>query len=334
LSCLSFEQGELRADCPSLDLDPADARVHSGSTPARMCSGPRIRTCSFAWTPRPRASTKARSRVERPTRPTTRADRRGHRRAEGPVLPLLARRPTVSTPRVVLGGGRMTNSPGYPDGVVNFDRPIRPRCLECHSSWSQSVADSNVVNRYLPAGAILGITCEVCDGSGRDHVAHARSPLSGLRAPSSAIVNPALCHSGTAPLRSAQFSFVPGQRLEKRFDLSSPPDTGVPDVHGNQVALLERSACFRSSQMTCATCHDVHREQRDVVALSGRCLTCHTVQSCGLFPRRGNRLLGRCVDCHMPLQTSSVLVSTSLGHQLRPQVRTHWIKVYPGQLEP
>jgi hypothetical protein len=116
--------------------------------------------------------------------------------------------------------------------------------------------------------------------------------------------------------------------------LSSPPDTGVADVHGNQVALLERSACFRSSQMTCGTCHDVHREQRDLVALSGRCLSCHTVQSCGLFPRHGNQLLGRCVDCHMPLQTSRILVSNSLGRELRPQVRTHWIKVYPELPKP
>ena len=230
------------------------------------------------------------------------------------------------------------NSPGYPDGTAYFDRPIPPRCLECHASWFQS-AESNVTNRYQSTRALLGITCEVCHGSGRDHVARERSLLSALRP--RAIVNPArlprarqvdacaLCHSGTAPLRTAPFSFVPGQRLEKRFDLSSAPDTGLADVHGNQVALLERSACFRSSQMTCATCHDVHREQRDVVALSGRCLTCHTVQSCGLFARHGNQLLGRCVDCHMPLQTSSVLVSSALGHQVRPQVRTHWIKVYP-----
>ena len=232
-----------------------------------------------------------------------------------------------------------TNSPGYRDGVLNFDRSIYPRCLECHSSGFQSVADSTVLNRYQPAGALLGITCEVCHGSGREHLARERSVLSRLRP--RAIVNPArlprarqmdacaLCHSGIAPLRTAPFSFVPGQRLEKRFDLSSPPDTGVADVHGNQVALLERSACFRSSQMTCATCHDVHREQRDVAALAGRCLACHTPQSCGLFARHGNQLVGRCVDCHMPLQASRVLFSNSLGHQLRPQVRSHWIKVYP-----
>ncbi|HEV8382961.1 MAG TPA: multiheme c-type cytochrome [Gemmatimonadales bacterium] len=237
-----------------------------------------------------------------------------------------------------------TNSPGYRDGVLNFDRPIYPRCLECHSSGFQSVADSNVLNRYQPTGTLLGITCEVCHGSGRDHVARERSVLAGLRP--RAIVNPArlprarqvdacaLCHSGTAPLRTAPFSFVPGQQLEKRFDLSNPPDTGTVDVHGNQVALLERSVCFRSSQMTCATCHDVHREQRDVAALAGRCLTCHTLRSCGLFPRYGNALQGRCADCHMPLQPSRILVSNSLGHQLRPQVRTHWIKVYPEYQSP
>jgi hypothetical protein len=81
--------------------------------------------------------------------------------------------------------------------------------------------------------------------------------------------------------------------------------------------------------MTCATCHDVHREQRDVVELSGKCLDCHDLQSCGLFPRHGNALAGRCVDCHMPALTSNTVVSNRPGDQVRVQVRTHWIKVYP-----
>ena len=231
------------------------------------------------------------------------------------------------------------NSPGYRDGRPNFERPIPPRCLECHTSGFQSVADPSVINRYRPTGALLGITCETCHGSGRDHVTHERSLLRALLP--SAIVNPArlprarqldgcaLCHGGTAPLRTAPFSYVPGQALEKRFALSTAPDSGAIDVHGNQVALLERSRCFRSSQLTCATCHDVHLQQRDIVALSGRCLTCHTLQNCGLFPRHGRELVGRCVDCHMPLLPSTTLISISLGRRLRPQLRTHWIKVYP-----
>src|SRR5437879_7104817 len=125
------------------------------------------------------------------------------------------------------------------------------------------------------------------------------------------------------------FSYVPGQPLERQVEWWARRDTGAVDVHGNQVALLERSRCFRSSLMTCATCHDVHRQQRDLVGFSDRCLTCHSAQSCGLFPRLGPGLVGRCVDCHMPALTSSTIVSTSLGRQMRVQVRTHWIKVYP-----
>lgn len=231
------------------------------------------------------------------------------------------------------------NSPGYPDGRPNFGRPIPPRCLECHASWFEHVPEPSVINHYRPSGAILGISCETCHGSGREHVRRERSWLRPLLP--RAIINPArlprarlldqcaLCHSGTTPLRTAAFSYVPGQPLEQRSDWRTRQDTTEIDVHGNQVALLERSRCFRSSQMTCATCHDVHREQRDVVALSGRCLTCHTMQSCGLFPTRGQALAGRCVDCHMPALTSNVLIANYRGHPVRVQVRTHWIKVYP-----
>jgi hypothetical protein len=110
--------------------------------------------------------------------------------------------------------------------------------------------------------------------------------------------------------------------------LAAPTESVTVDVHGNQVALLERSKCFRSSQMTCATCHDVHRQQRDAAEFSGACLTCHTPQQCGLYPRYGQRLVGRCVDCHMPAQTSATIFASYLGHELRVQVRSHWIRVH------
>jgi hypothetical protein len=230
-------------------------------------------------------------------------------------------------------------SPGYPDGRPNFDRPIPPRCLECHASWFASESSFTGNNHYRPTDAILGISCETCHGSGREHVRNESSPLHWLLP--RAIVNPkrltrerrmdgcALCHSGAAPLRSAPFSYVPGQPLAKGTVLVGRSAGGPIDVHGNQVGALERSKCFLSSHMTCTTCHDVHREQRDVAALSGRCLTCHTLQSCGLFPQHGQQLAGRCVDCHMPLETSAIIASPSRGRELRVQVRTHWIKVYP-----
>lgn len=236
------------------------------------------------------------------------------------------------------------NSPGYVDGSVNFDRPITPRCLECHATTFESMPSLNVMNQYYRTGEILGVTCESCHASGREHVTRERSPLHVLLP--SAIVNPArlprerrldecaLCHGGLGTLRTAAFSHVPSQPLAQHLELLTPPPNEQVDVHGNQVALLERSRCFRSSQMTCATCHDVHRPQRDVVALSGRCLTCHTVQSCGLFPLHGQKLVGRCVDCHMPKLTSNTIISNYNGREERPQVRTHWIKVYPQTKSP
>jgi cytochrome c554/c'-like protein len=232
-----------------------------------------------------------------------------------------------------------TNSPGYPDGQPNFGRPIPPRCLECHASWFAAVSDPTASNRYRRDRAILGVSCETCHGAGRAHVSRERSVLHAVLPAD--IVNPArlprvrqldvcaLCHSGTAPLRSIAFAHVPGQRVERVTSLSLPLDSGSVDVHGNQVALLQRSRCFRASQMTCTTCHDVHQSQRDLAAFSGRCLTCHTPQSCGLFPKHGQTLVGRCVDCHMPTLTSSVIFSNYQGKRLVVQVRTHWIKVYP-----
>ena len=229
------------------------------------------------------------------------------------------------------------NSPAYPDGRANFERQIPPRCLECHATWFEQLPDSHAVNRYRAPTAILGVSCETCHAGGKTHAARERSILHALLP--RAIVSPArlprdrqvdgcaLCHGGTEPLRSKPFSFVPGQRLERQFRLTAAPDTTRVDVHGNQVALLRRSRCFQQSQMTCATCHDVHREQRNVVELSARCLTCHTLQTLG--PRHGPATVGKCVDCHMPLQPSTVIVANQVGGQFHVNVRTHWIKVYP-----
>ena len=55
-------------------------------------------------------------------------------------------------------------------------------------------------------------------------------------------------------------------------------------------------------------------------------------RSANLTHRAGNSLVTWTefvrVDCHMPLQPSQILVATANGRQLRPEVRTHWIKVY------
>ena len=242
------------------------------------------------------------------------------------------------------------NSPGYRDGVANFDRPILPRCLECHATRFESVASSNAStsNRYRATKTMLGISCESCHGGGRMHALREGTPLRGISTTilPSGIINPArftrgqrldacaLCHAGLGTLKTAAFTYTPGRQLANHLAIALPTLSEEVDVHGNQLELLARSACFQRSPMTCSTCHDVHETQRDIAALSGRCLSCHTVQSCGLYPQRHETLLGRCVDCHMPALPSNTIVSNHKGGTERPMVRTHWIRVYPGVESP
>jgi hypothetical protein len=229
------------------------------------------------------------------------------------------------------------NSPGYGDRIIEFSRPVLPRCLECHASYAEAVADPAAPNRYRKTSFVLGVTCERCHGPGAQHSALNADPSAKSV---EAIVNPAklprdrqlalcsLCHGGVGVSKTPVFSFAVGNALNDHLQLESPKPDDALDVHGNQVALLERSKCFQQSNMTCSTCHDVHLPQRDVKDFSARCLTCHQVQSCGLFPRRGRTLAGKCVDCHLPNQTSTVIFSTHAGTRIMPKVRNHWIKVY------
>jgi hypothetical protein len=156
-----------------------------------------------------------------------------------------------------------------------------------------------------------------------------------------AIVNPARlsrerkiqacaqCHGGIGQPITPSFTYVTGLPLDRYLALQPASDQAQVDVHGNQVALLARSKCFRSSQMTCMTCHDVHRTQRDTKELSGRCTTCHQQLRHKPLPAQTQPLAGRCVDCHMPLQPSNLIVSALQAEKERALVRSHWIKVYP-----
>ena len=230
------------------------------------------------------------------------------------------------------------NSPGYGDRTLDFSRPVPPRCLECHASYFEPVAEGGALNRYQRSNYTLGISCERCHGPGREH-ADLNAP--GAAKPvNQAIVNPAklpryrqlalcsLCHGGIGTAKAPPFSFNAGDALDDFIRLEVPRVDEQLDVHGNQVALLERSKCFKESTMTCSTCHDVHVRQREVGDFSQKCMACHKVESCGLFPKRGRSLAGKCVDCHLPNQTSNVIFSTHDGRRILPKVRNHWIKVY------
>lgn len=236
-------------------------------------------------------------------------------------------------------GSRWINSPGYKDGSMNFSRAVIPRCLECHATYIKPLSPDPLGNEYEQNSLVLGISCERCHGPGADHVALHQSGSRGHEA----ILNPAkfsrdrqvdlcaLCHNG---IRSEElvpaFSSLPGEPLND-FLHPNEGDTAVhPDVHGNQVGLLEKSRCYISSpNMSCSTCHNVHQPERAAAEYSNRCLSCHRVETCGVFKTRGPKIAENCVDCHMPVEPTNAIVSETAGQAIRPKMRNHWIKVYP-----
>jgi hypothetical protein len=237
------------------------------------------------------------------------------------------------------------NSPGYVDGSADFERPILPRCLECHASSFENLPPPE--NRYSRTSLVLGVSCEKCHGPGSEHVARFRSAAPPTSPGAFAIVNPrrlprgkqldvcALCHEGAGQLLTPALAFVPGDDLRDHIAFAKLDPKARVDVHASQVQLLERSRCFRSTTtLTCITCHDVHTPQRDASSFASRCLTCHKVESCGKFASLGHTIDTRCIDCHMPLQQTGKIISRVDGQTVRPMVRNHQIAIYPETESP
>ncbi|HEX4627964.1 MAG TPA: multiheme c-type cytochrome [Gemmatimonadales bacterium] len=236
------------------------------------------------------------------------------------------------------GPNQWINSPGYRDGEIDFGRAIVPRCLECHSTAFPLTRDRGAV-KYAGV-AQLGVSCVKCHGDGRRHIQyHASHPG---EANGRYILNPArfardrtvdtcaLCHSGGRELRQPPFSYRPGAKLDDYLFPASDPADLVPDVHGNQVGLLQRSKCFRSSPtMSCATCHDVHQPQRRVARFATKCLGCHHGLRHPRAAEIGARLIPECIDCHMPNERSRAIEINTPTQQFSLSFRNHAIGLYP-----
>ena len=236
------------------------------------------------------------------------------------------------------------NGPGYTDGTANFERGIIPRCLECHATYFESEIPGPEFNLYKKNNFTLGISCERCHGPGRMHVQSESAKVPGQTA--TEIVNPtkltparkeevcAQCHGGQGVRELLPaFSFIPGQPLEKYIDLGKTESAADVDVHGKQGKLLMKSKCFQAAgDMTCSTCHNVHKPEPDLAAMSQHCLTCHKLESVATqFPthvKTGEGIAKDCVSCHMPTLESKVVSLDVDGKKVRPRFRSHWIRVY------
>lgn len=240
-------------------------------------------------------------------------------------------------------GHRWINSPGYIDGTADFSRPVNPACLECHATYIRALSNDPRTNRYDRESLVPGISCESCHGAGANHVRlRAAHETESKNSSHDDILNPvkfsrdrqvdlcAECHNGIQREALAPtFSYVPGRPLSEYFRQLPSPEVEHPDVHGNQVGLLQRSKCYRSSpQMSCSTCHDVHTTRQSAESYSLKCQSCHTWQSCGMSKKIGHQVANDCINCHMPVEETNVIVSQTAGQVVHAKMRNHWIKVY------
>jgi hypothetical protein len=242
---------------------------------------------------------------------------------------------------------RWTSSPGYPSGLPFFDRPVLERCFECHSTY---ITQSNTQNVHAldKGSAILNIDCERCHGPAANHVNfHTEYPdeKKGKFIVSYASLTRrqkidlcATCHAGSnnIQLRSI-FGFRPGDSLA-HFAVPAHVSSNRPDVHGDQVALLASSKCFKMSNMDCSTCHDTHRDLHGDVdaAYSRRCQSCHSAANhnfCTIPNQQHIAGFGNsCTKCHMPAQASDIIkvkTAETNGNTAIFMVNHH-IAIYPA----
>ena len=237
------------------------------------------------------------------------------------------------------------NSPGDLNHVY-FDRPINSRCLECHTTYAKVIPFrlANTPEAFEHKKIIYGISCEKCHGPGEKHVEFQTEhpEINTARY----IVNPqkfsrqqsldlcSLCHGGRIQSVAPTFSFQAGDTLRNYFKVSVARDTSI-DVHGNQLGLLAQSKCFRTSSLTCLSCHNPHNNERGNLALySARCMVCHNKEHgnfCTIQSDKVKNISANCIDCHMPKEVSKSIV-LQLQNQKIPTaqlLRTHFIAVYP-----
>jgi hypothetical protein len=246
-----------------------------------------------------------------------------------------------------------SSSPGFP-GKLLLDRPITSRCLECHTTFAETISvPGKMPEEFDPNRILFGVDCEKCHGPAAQHVEfQTKNPneKSGKY-----IVNPASltrqqsldlcasCHGGAKENTKPPFEFTVGDTLSNYFVLSkldtAAPDYHNIDVHGNQYGLLAASKCFTMSKMTCNSCHNTHENERGNIKLfSQRCVSCHKADHgkvCKMTATMGPVIKSNCIDCHMPAAPSRI-ITLKLPDQNAPTaalVRSHFISIYPDEVK-
>ncbi|SNR67521.1 Cytochrome c554 and c-prime [Maribacter sedimenticola] len=240
--------------------------------------------------------------------------------------------------------GSWVNSPSFPEYAVR--REVDDTCLKCHVTFAKNTNPKGNSNTYDREKLLLGIDCQRCHGPLEKHVVYHRNTPNSK---SAAYVDDystysrqqrldacAVCHSGlqAQQIKGNPFSFLAGDTLSlysKNFRSYNLPLE--LDVHGNQMGLLSKSACFvNTPKMDCMTCHDPHKAERgNADHFNNKCLTCHNVNSINTDNLDVKHTVDQnCISCHMPLSPSKVMKLSVEGQEdeIPVYIRTHLIGIY------
>jgi predicted CXXCH cytochrome family protein len=233
----------------------------------------------------------------------------------------------------VENSGYWAMSPGYDRaGQEDFRRAITGECLLCHNGLplKGSYPERGDTGLSLfPNPIPEGIDCQRCHGPGAAHVRAALAANTPREKIREAIVNPARlsrdrqlevcmqCHLETSsslmPNEIRRYnrnidSFRPGEPIgdyKLFFDRASAQGDRFEIAHAGY--RLRMSACFRSSQMTCLTCHDPHQSYRTENSTAHYVAVC---QGCHQSVVHKTSLAAGtdCLSCHMPKRRTDDVV--------------------------
>jgi len=243
--------------------------------------------------------------------------------------------------------------------AVPSDGPARwhSDCIKCHSTHGKPRYDFERDSDPDTQVAELGISCEACHGPGDEHVRANSNPqrrysyhLSGD--PDPTIVQPqrldprrasqvcGQCHSvfgihrdNTAAYTANGFAYRPGheltddrQVLQGHMSMSTSMregafwSDGMVRVSGREYNGLIETPCHQRGEMSCLSCHQMHKPANDPRPLSEwtndqlamgmegdqACLQCHTSLAGDLAAHTyhpAGSAGSRCYNCHMPYTT-------------------------------
>lgn len=270
-------------------------------------------------------------------------------------------------------GGRWEMSPGYDRASqMDFRRPIGKDCMFCHNGYPSSdpVASSRADGAVFPAELPEGIDCQRCHGPGEAHVRAAKAWRAKPETVAATILNPAdlprerqmdvcrQCHLETTSLSlpnairrfdRGAYSYRPGQALtDFQIFFDHKAGSGFEDrvEVAHQAYRLEKSQCYRKSQMTCTTCHDPHRARRGEDARKHYlevCVGCHQSEHPKLASQPQVTPASDCLKCHMwKRRTDDVVHVVMTDHFIqrdKPEIdllapRKEQIPEYRGRVEP